>query len=178
MSGLDVLLWVLSRSTGAASLVALCLSLLSGMALRTGVLTWLTHNRGVRVLHDFTSVIWLPLAIAHVAGLILDSTAHIGVLDLVVPFQVSYGRLAIGLGTISLQLFLVVQISSWLRRRFTHAQWIALHRLSYVAFALAFAHTLLSGTDFAQPLLAGLAWATALALGAVGILRAARASAA
>jgi len=45
------LIWVIARSTGTASLVALTLSVLTGIALRTGTFAWLSHNRGVRIVH-------------------------------------------------------------------------------------------------------------------------------
>jgi sulfoxide reductase heme-binding subunit YedZ len=165
------LIWVVARSTGTAALVALVLSMLSGMALRSGALAWLSHNRGVRAVHDLTSVLWLPLAMAHVIALLLDPYAKIGVADLVIPFLVPYGSFAIGLGTISLQLVVVVVVSTWLRSKLTHQGWLAIHRLSYVAFVAAFAHGLLAGTDFAQPVLAALAWVTAAALAIVALRR-------
>src|SRR5713226_7609587 len=165
------LIWVVARSTGTAALVALVLSVLSGMALRSGALTWLSHNRGVRAVHDLTSVLWLPLAIAHVIALLLDPYAKVGLVDLVVPFLVSYGSFAIGLGTISLQLVAIVLVSTWLRSSLTQPGWLAIHRLSYVAFVAAFAHGLLAGTDFAQPALVALAWVTAAALAVVAFCR-------
>jgi len=165
------LVWVIARSTGTAALVALVLSVLSGMALRSGALAWLSHNRGVRAVHDLTSVLWLPLAIAHVIALMLDPYAKIGFADLIIPFLVSYGSLAIGLGTISLQLIVVVLVSTWLRSSLTQQGWLAIHRLSYLAFVAAFAHGLLAGTDLAQPLLSALAWITAAVLAIVGFRR-------
>jgi sulfoxide reductase heme-binding subunit YedZ len=152
------LIWIIARSTGTAALVALTLSVLSGMALRSGALAWLSHNRGVRAVHDLTSLLWLPLAIAHVIALLLDPYAKVGLVDLLVPFRVSYGSFAIGLGTISLQLVAIVLLSTWLRASLTQQGWLAIHRLSYVAFVAAFAHGLLAGTDLAQPVLAALAW--------------------
>jgi len=152
------LLWIIARSTGTAALVAIVLSVLSGMALRSGALAWLSHNRGVRAVHDFTSLLWLPLAIAHVIALLFDPYAKIGIADLLVPFLVSYGSLALGLGTISLQLLAVVMLSTWLRSSLTQQGWLAIHRLSYIAFVASFAHSLLAGTDLAQPALAALAW--------------------
>jgi len=171
MTAVDII-WVGARATGTASLVALVLSVLSGMALRSGALGWLSHNRGVRAVHDLTSVLWLPLALAHVVALFLDPYAKVGLVDLVVPFQVAYGRLAVGLGTIGLQLSLVIVASTWLRRHLTYGGWLAIHRLSYVAFVGIFAHGLLAGTDFAQPLLAALAWLTAVVLALVAFRRA------
>ena len=168
--------WIVARSSGTAALTALVLSVLSGMALRSGALAWLSHNRGVRAVHDLTSVLWLPLAIAHVIALMLDPYAKVGFIDLVVPFVVSYGSLAIGLGTISLQLVAVVLLSTWTRASLTPGGWLAIHRLSYVAFVATFAHGLLAGTDLTQPALAALAWITAavLAIGALRRLTAAR----
>jgi sulfoxide reductase heme-binding subunit YedZ len=164
-------IWVFARSTGTAALVALVLSVLSGMALRSGALAWLSHNRGVRAVHDLTSLLWLPLAIAHVIALLLDPYAKIGLADLLVPFLVPYGRVAVGLGTISLQLVAIVLLSTWLRAKLTHRGWLAIHRLSYVAFVAAFAHGLLAGTDLAQPMLGALAWLTAAVLAIVAFRR-------
>ena len=157
-------IWIIARSTGTAALVALALSVLSGMALRSGALAWLSHNRGVRAVHDLTSLLWLPLAIAHVIALLLDPYARIGLVDLLVPFLVPYGTFAIGIGTISLQLLAIVMLSTWFRASLTQQGWLALHRLSYVAFVGAFAHSLLAGTDLAQPALATLAWVTGAVL--------------
>jgi sulfoxide reductase heme-binding subunit YedZ len=164
-------IWVIARATGTAALVALVLSVLSGAALRSGALGWLSHNRGVRAIHDLTSVLWIPLVVAHIVALLLDPYAKVGLADLIVPFQVGYGRLAIGLGTISAQLIGVVLVSTWLRSRLTQRGWLLIHRLSYVAFIGAFAHGLMAGTDFAQPLLAALAWVTAAVLGLVAFRR-------
>jgi sulfoxide reductase heme-binding subunit YedZ len=165
------LIWILARSTGAASLVALTLSVLTGIALRTGTFAWLSHNRGVRVVHGFLTVLWIPLALAHVIALLFDRYAQVGLLDLLIPFGVSYGRLAVGLGTISAQLIVVVLISTWLRSSLTLGQWQAFHRLSYVAFVAAFAHGIMSGTDLANPLIAGLAWITAGAVALIALRR-------
>src|SRR5260370_16905165 len=150
------LVWIIAGSTGTAALTALVLSVLSGMALRSGALAWLSHNRGVRAVHDLTSLLWLPLAIAHVIALLLDPYAKVGLVDLLVPFLVSYGSFAIGLGTLSLQLVAIVLLSTWLRSSLTQHGWLAIHRLSYVAFIAAFAPGLLARTAPPQPVLAAL----------------------
>src|SRR3981081_120639 len=170
------LVWILARSTGTASLVALTLSVLTGIALRTGTFAWLSHNRGVRVVHGFLTVLWIPLGLAHVIALLFDRYAQVGLLDLVIPFGVSYGRLAVGLGTISAQLIVVVLVSTWLRSSLTLGQWRAFHRLSYVAFVPAFPPGLLSGTDLANPVVAALAWITAAAVALFAVRRVMRRS--
>ncbi len=164
-------IWIVARASGAASLVALTLAMLTGMALRGGVFGWLANNRAIRTIHDFTTLLWLPLAFAHVLALLLDSYARLGLLDVFVPFLVPYARLEIGLGTISLELVLVVVVSTAFRRRMSYEWWLALHWLSYPAFLAAFAHTILAGTDFARTPLTVIAWIGFAALCAAGIRR-------
>ena len=164
-------LWVLARAAGIASYAALCIGMLTGLALRTTVLDFLAEKKPIRALHDFTAWIWLPFGVAHVVGLILDKTARISVVDAFVPFLASYGQLAIGLGTLSLDLMVLVVVTSWLRKRMDVNLWRAIHRLSYGAFALAFAHSVLAGTDFGAPLIAGLSWASAAGLAYLTVVR-------
>ena len=65
---------------------------------------------------------------------------------------------------ISLQLLIVVLVAAWSRTRLSRGQWLAFHRLSYLAFVAAFLHGVLSGTDLAYPWLAGIAWVVAAIL--------------
>src|SRR5438093_12329322 len=100
----DQFLWVLARVAGLGSYAALAIALLSGIALRTAVLEWLGRNRAVRSLHEFTTVLWIPLAGLRVLALLLDSTARVGPLAVVLRFHAIYCTLAIGLGGPSLHL--------------------------------------------------------------------------
>ena len=97
-------LWLIARVAGLTSFAALSISLLSGLALRTAVLEWLGSNRALRSTHEYTAVLWVPLGLLHVAALLLDQTARLRPIDVVVPFLVPYGTLAIGLGTLACYL--------------------------------------------------------------------------
>lgn len=167
----QLLIWIVARATGVAAYIALCLSILSGVALRTSVLDFLATNRALRALHDFMTWIWIPLGTAHVVALLLDRTAQIGLTDLVVPFQVSYAPLAIGLGTVSLDLVALITVTSWLRRRMDDRLWRWIHRTSYAAFVTLFLHGLWSGTDFSAPLISSLSWSAALGIGLLAASR-------
>ena len=167
----DQTVWIVARSTGVAALLALSLSLLTGMALRPRTLGWLSTNRAVNELHSYATALWMPLGIAHIVGILLDPYAKVRLIDVVVPFAMSYGTFAIGLGTLSVQLLLVVVIAAWSRRRLSRGQWLAFHRLSYLAFAAAFLHGVLSGTDLAYPWLAAIAWLVAGILALAGTRR-------
>ena len=141
------------------------------MALRPKSLGWLSTNRAISELHSYATVLWLPLGLAHVIAILLDPYSKVGLADLLMPFRVSYGAFAIGLGTISVQLLVVVLIAAWSRTRLTRGQWLAFHRLSYLAFAAAFLHGVLSGTDLAYPWLMAVAWLAAAILALFGLRR-------
>ena len=168
---LDLFLWTVARITGLASFTTLAVAVVTGVALRSSVLDWLANNRAMRTLHEFTTPLWLPLGAIHVVTIVLDRTARLGTLDIVVPFRVSYAPLEIGLGTVTLDLFVLVVVTSWLRRHMDQGLWRWIHRLSYVAFATLFAHAVLSGSDFSQPLVSAIAWSTAFALGILAVAR-------
>ena len=167
----QTLVWLVARATGLASYAALCISIVSGLALRSSVLDFLAKNRALRSLHDFTVWLWIPLGAAHVVTLLLDQTARLELIDLVVPFQTDYGQLAIGLGTISLDLVVVIVLTSWFRRRMNDELWRWIHRASYVAFLALFLHAYLAGTDFDSPLISSISWSAAGGLALLSVAR-------
>lgn len=167
----DLFFWILARVAGLSAFAALSISLLSGLSLRTGVLDWLGSNRALRSLHEYTTVLWMPLGGLHIVALLLDQTSRVRLVDVIVPFLMPYGTLAIGLGTITFQVFLLVAITGLLKRRMNNQAWQWVHRLSYVAFGLLFVHALLGGSDFGDPAVSALAWSTA---GLLAVITAAR----
>lgn len=167
----DLEFWFIARITGLTAFAVLSLSVLSGEALRTSVLDFLAKNRAIRKLHDFTTPLWLPLVFAHVIALVLDRTARIRPINVVVPFLTDYGQLAIGLGTIAFDIVMIVTVTSWLRKYMNNTLWTWIHRTSYVGFVALFFHAALSGTDFDAPLVSAIAWSTAAGLAILGISR-------
>jgi sulfoxide reductase heme-binding subunit YedZ len=167
----DQFLWALARVAALSAYASLALALLTGIALRTAVLDWLGTNRALRSLHEYTTVLWIPLAAVHVLALLVDATARVTVVDVFVPFLASYGTLAIGLGTVSLDLLLVVTFTSLVKRRMRTEVWRWIHRVAYVAFALVFLHALLGGTDLGDPFVAAITWGTTAALAMLAAAR-------
>ena len=168
----DQFFWVLARVAGLSSYAALAGALVTGIALRTAVLDWLGSNRALRALHEYTTLLWIPLAGLHLLSLLLDTTARLGLLDLVIPFHSTYGTLAIGLGALSVDVLLLVTVTAFLKRRMNKDVWLWLHRLAYVAFALIFFHAVLSGTDFSDPIVSAITWAAAAMLLLLALSRA------
>ena len=167
----DQFFWVLARVAGLSSCAALAIALLTGIALRTAVLDWLGSNRAVRTLHEYTTVLWIPLATLHILALLLDTTARVGVIDVVLPFHSSYGTLGIGLGALSVDVLIAVTVAAYLKRRMRKDVWLWVHRLAYAAFALIFLHAVLTGTDFSDPAVSAITWGTAAALLTLGLAR-------
>ncbi len=167
----DQFFWVLARVAGLSSYAALAIALVTGIGLRTAVFDWLGSNRLVRSVHEYTTVLWIPLAVLHIGPLLLDSTARIGLLDVFVPFHSTYGTLAIGVGALSLDILLVVTVTAYLKRRMPKELWLWVHRLAYAAFALAFLHAVLSGTDFSDPAVSAITWGTAATLLTLAVVR-------
>ena len=168
---LDLFFWELARVAGLSAYAALSASLLTGLSLRTGVLDWLGGNRVLRSLHEYTTVLWMPLGGLHIVALMFDQTARVRLVDVVVPFLMPYGTLAIGLGTITFEVFLLVAVTGLLKRRMSNRAWLWVHRLSYFAFGLVFVHGVLGGSDFGDPVISALTWSTA---GLLALLSAAR----
>jgi sulfoxide reductase heme-binding subunit YedZ len=167
----DIVLWDAARAAALAAFTVLSVSLLTGMAVRTALLAPVARNRAVLGLHGFLSWFWLPLVGVHVGALVLDGTARIGLLDLLVPFRVGYAPVAVGLGTVGLLLLLLVGISSALRRRMSQRRWHAVHLLSYPMFAVFLLHAQLAGSDFSRTWISVLGWSTVGALAALALPR-------
>ncbi len=160
----DLLFWMLARTTGLAAFLALSVAVLSGLALRTSVLDRIGTNRAWLELHSFCTTLWIPLGGLHLVSLLADRTARVRPIDLVVPFGIDYGAVPIGLGSVALDLFLLVAVTGWMKRQMSQPLWALIHRLSYPAFALAFAHAVLAGTDFSAPAVSAFAWSFAFAV--------------
>jgi sulfoxide reductase heme-binding subunit YedZ len=89
----------------------------------------------------------------------VDSYVDIGVSSTFVPFVSGYRPLAIGLGTLAVDILLLVVATSLLRTRLPLRLWKAVHLTSYLLWPLAFVHGLAAGTDL------GGGWLLALVLG-------------
>ena len=81
---------------------------------------------------------------------ILDPFVSIGWAATVLPFTSGYRTLAIGLGTLAVDLGGAVLVTSLLRRRLGYRAWRAVHWLAYLAWPVAFVHSLTAGNDLAD----------------------------
>lgn len=147
--------WYLARSTGVVAWAALTASVCLGLALSTRALgkrptpAWLTD------LHRGVSASALVVTAVHLAALVADEYVEFGPRELLVPMASAWEPGAVTLGVVGVYLMVLVEASSFARRRISARLWRALHLLAFPAWMLATAHFVTAGTDAERPWLAG-----------------------
>jgi methionine sulfoxide reductase heme-binding subunit len=156
--------WVLTRGSGAVSLLLLSASLTLGIV---NLSRW-SSRRWPRFvvdgLHRNVALLAVAFTLVHVLTTVLDRYVSIGVVAAVVPFAGTYKTLWLGLGAIGFDLLLALVATGLLRRRIGHRLWRATHWLAYACWPVALLHALGTGSDASRP------WMLALAIGCIGVV--------
>lgn len=142
--------WILGRSLGIAAY--LCLVALVGMGLwfrhpRRKSARPLVHPAIVLRMHAALAVAALALALGHVAALVLDHFAAVGVLGAAVPGLAGYRPGAVALGSLGLYAGLVTGLSATLAGGVARRIWLPIHRVAALTVALVWFHAVLAGSD-------------------------------
>jgi sulfoxide reductase heme-binding subunit YedZ len=140
-------LWFVSRGSGLVLLALFSVVVVLGVATRMGAAPRRWPRFMVAELHRTLSLFGVALLALHVVTAILDPYVTIGWLATVLPFASPYRTLAIGLGTLAVDLAGAVLITSLVRARLGFRAWRAVHWLAYLAWPAAFAHSLTAGND-------------------------------
>jgi predicted ferric reductase len=139
-------LWYLSRATGVVTIVLLTIVVCLGV-----ITAGRRRPKGesatiVMGLHRWLSLGMLVFLGIHIVTAILDGYVPISWLAVLVPFTSGYETLLVGLGTIALDLLVVVMVTSYLRHRIPERQWRFVHWASYAMWVVALFHGFLMGT--------------------------------
>lgn len=164
-------LWYVSRASGLVLLVLFSTVVVLGVAARMGTSprNW---PRFVFVeLHRTLALFCIALLALHVITAILDPFVSIGWLSTVLPFLSSYRPWQIGLGTLAVDLGGAVIITSLLRVRLGFRAWRVVHWLAYLAWPVAFVHTLTAGNDLGIWWVSLTEWASAAAVAIAVVAR-------
>jgi methionine sulfoxide reductase heme-binding subunit len=140
-------LWFLSRGSGLVLLALFSAVVVLGVATRTGSGPGRWPRFAVAELHRTLSLFAVALLVLHVVTAILDPFVTIGWAATVLPFASPYRTLAIGLGTLAVDLAGAVLVTSLARRRLGQRAWRAVHWLACLAWPAAFLHALTAGND-------------------------------
>jgi sulfoxide reductase heme-binding subunit YedZ len=140
-------LWALGRGNGIVALAFMTLSVALGIATRSArPLLWLPRF-GIADVHRFVALAGTLLVALHLGLLFLDPYAKLKLIDFVVPFLGAYRPMWQGLGTVAVDLLIVVVITSLLRQRLGLRVFRVAHWATYLLWPIAMAHALGNGTD-------------------------------
>jgi sulfoxide reductase heme-binding subunit YedZ len=160
-------LWFLSRGSGLVLLVLFSVIVVLGVATRTGSAPGRWPRFAVAELHRTLSLFAVALLMLHVVTAILDPFVTIGWVATLLPFASPYRTLAIGLGTLAVDLGGAVLVTSLLRQRLGQRAWRAVHWLAYLAWPAAYVHSLTAGNDL------GVWWVALVEVGSAAAVAAA-----
>ena len=135
-------MWLVSRASGVILLVLFSAVMVLGVATRTGATTQRWPRFAVAELHRTLSLFAVALLGLHVATAVLDPYVSIGWVATMLPFTSHYETLAVGAGTLAVDLGGAVLITSLLRKRLGLRTWRAVHYLAYLAWPVAFVHAI------------------------------------
>ncbi|MGA8246883.1 MAG: ferric reductase [Nocardioides sp.] len=140
-------LWYLNRSTGLVLLLLLTITTVLGV-LSTGQGGRIVPRFVGQALHRNLALVSVVLLVVHVTTAVVDTFVDIRWWQAVVPWAGStYLPLWLGFGTLSLDLLLLVVVTSLVRARMRHRSWRLVHLLAYGSWGVAVAHGLGIGTD-------------------------------
>jgi len=160
-------LWLVSRASGLALLVLFSLVVVLGAAARLGSAPRRWPRFAVTEVHRALALFAVAFLGLHVLTAILDPYVTIGWAATVLPFASGYRTLAIGLGTLAVDLAGAVLLTSLARARLGYRAWRAVHWLAYLAWPVAFLHSLTAGNDL------GVWWVALIELGCAAMVAAA-----
>jgi methionine sulfoxide reductase heme-binding subunit len=145
-----VIVWYTARGAGLSALVLLTASVCLG-ALASGRGTPGTRYV-TQYVHRVCAGLGVGVLVLHIATILADKYANVGVTGALVPFTSGYRATWVGLGTIAAYLLLLVTVLGAARGRMAASStgarlWRSVHAFGYAAWALALWHGWATGTD-------------------------------
>jgi len=143
--------WYASRATGMVAWALSAAAVIWGLLLSTRSARGVAKPVWVLDLHRFLGVLTLAVTAAHLGALVADTYVTFTLSDLLVPGASSWKTLPVAWGVTAFWLFLIVQVSSLLKKQLPNKVWHRIHLLSFVAYILATLHYLQAGTERTNP---------------------------
>jgi len=141
------LLWYLNRGTGVVLLVVFTLTVVLGVLATGRTATPLWPRFVTQGLHRTLAALSVLLLTAHALSAVVDEYVDIRWWQALVPVGGTYQPLWLGLGTLALDLTLVVVATSLARSRMPHRAWVLVHLTAYAAWVAGVVHGIGIGTD-------------------------------
>lgn len=144
-------LWLVARASGLTAFLFLTLTVVLGIAAGGRTLPPWWPRFLSQGLHRGTSATAMLLLAVHVVALVVDPYVVLSWTDMVVPFRADYKSTWTALGTLAVDVLLLVLVATLFRLRLGPRLWRLTHITAYAAWALALLHGLGSGTDTDTP---------------------------
>ena len=141
-------IWLASRAAGVLALALLAFQIVVGLVLSHPInkSTWKLSKR----LFPWHENVWLfVLAFlgVHIASIVLDPYAGVGLGGALIPGLSSYRTAPVAIGTLALYALLVTGLTARYTKLLPSGAWLTIHRVGIVIFVLGWMHGLLAGTD-------------------------------
>jgi len=158
----EMRIWMAARATGIVSLVLLALLIVLGIVLSHPEQSRWKQAKRVFPWHESLWVFVMAFLIVHVASLVLDPYAGVGLAGALFPGMCEYRSVPVALGVVAVYALALTVATARYTAILPSGAWLRLHRFSAVVLALAWAHGVLAGTD--SDALRPLYWGIALAV--------------
>lgn len=139
--------WYTTRATGFVALILFTLVVSLGTFVANRIGGTMVGRFELNELHRSVSIVAVVFLAIHIVSTVVDSFVPTGWISVLVPMTSAYKRVPVALGTVAFDLILAVWISSLLKVHIANRSWRFIHWFSWLAYASAIVHTLLSGTD-------------------------------
>lgn len=139
-------LWIVSRATGVTATVLLTAVFILGVMISARRRSAGPQTTVIMGLHRNLALGMTLFLTAHVVTAVLETYVDVGWVSVAVPFTSGYEPAWVGLGSIALDLLIVVIATSVLRTRLPDQWWTSIHTLSYVLWPVAIVHGIALGT--------------------------------
>jgi DMSO/TMAO reductase YedYZ heme-binding membrane subunit len=127
-------------------------SVLWGVVLTTDLFPRRRRAAWLLDMHRGLAGLTIVFVAGHLGALLADRYAHVGVLDLVVPFASAWRPTALAVGVVAVWLLVGVEATALAAKRLSKKWWRDIHLASYGVFWAVSIHGALAGTDASRPL--------------------------
>ncbi len=139
--------WYATRGAGLVLLLLLTAVVILGILTTNRWGTARIPRFVSNALHRNLSLLTLVFLALHIITSIVDSFAHLGLKDALVPFASAYRPFWMGVGVLGAELFVALVITSLIRQQLGYRLWRLTHWLAYASWPLALVHGLGTGSD-------------------------------
>ncbi len=157
--------WYLSRGSAITAYWILWLAMAMGVIITNKMAQIWPGIPPAYEIHQYTSLLGMGFGLFHALILTGDKYMNYTVAQVLIPFiSQNYRPLWVGIGQTAFYVWVLVNISFYVRKRIGKTAWRLIHFASYASFLGAMIHGIFSGTDITAPWTQYLYWISGASL--------------